>query len=401
MNIEKKKTKKTKKTKKQTGGLINNLSPLATIFKIGKNEPPNTIRKLSNNILWKQKRLDFITEIKNLLLSKEYQKNVVPVFYGNNSDKKNGYISYIGYNEYICRTILGRLGVISSKRRIYIINPFAEFVYRITIFCIANSYTNKIDELQKLLKKLLKINDKFKGFPEIVYLPSGTRFCIVKNKDGLEKVITSQNNNYSRCSLVSGCSLMMSAEIREENLPSEEDIIELYNILGIDYKLWEFYHLSKNKTKYNNINKEHKLLQNKYFEGIIMLLLKLNNLKNQIIQLKEAYNNYINRIKANNNKSTVVINKILIHQEEVRQSIILSHLRKILNISNSNIPELEELYKYVKLQLQQPNVNLLEVSTKLIQEIITLLDSNKAQFLLFLETKPIEKLTILQILELN
>ena len=364
---------------------------MATIFKIGN---PNINRKLSNNILWKPLRVQFIfiTEIRNLLLSNEYQKNV-PVFYGNQSTKNNG------YNEYICRTILGRLGVISSKRRIFIINPFAEFVYRIYLFCIANNYKNTIDKLFNLLKKLLKTYN-FIGFPKIKYLPYGIRFCIVKDDKGIENVITSQNNNYSSCSLVSGCSLIMSAEIRKENLPLDEDIIELYSILDVDYKLWEFYELSKNKTEYNKINKERKLLQNKYFEGIIILLLKLNNLKTQINQLKQ-YNLNINRIKANKNTNAVVKNRILTHQKEVRQSIILPYLEEISTL-NSDIPELQELYNYVKLELQQSNVNLLELIIQLIKVIKNLIESDQEQlrsFLSFLETtKPIEKSTILQIL---
>jgi len=294
MNIEK------KKTKKQKGGLINNyrdfsesfrnensnnksLSPLATIFRFRRPNKnlKNFITNTSNRLLREPKRIAFIKEIKELLLSQVYQQNI-PVFYGNQSKNyKNN-----GYNEYVCKTILGRLGVISSKRRIFIINPFAEFVYRITFFCIANNYKNKIDELQKLLKKLLKLDDKFNGFPEIVYLPYGLRFCIVKDKYGIEKVITSQEPNISSCSLVSGCSLMISAEIREENLPSEKDIIELYDILGIDYKLWEFYNLSKYP------NKENKLLKYDYFTNILSLFGYLDELQNLFIQSKQN-NDYI------------------------------------------------------------------------------------------------------------
>jgi len=388
MVLEKKKRiKKTKKTKKQKGGL-NYLSPLDTIFKIG-NPKLNTIRNLSNNILWKPERIDFIKEIKNLLLSNEYQENV-PVFYGNQLTKNEKDNSY---NEYICRKILGRLGVISSKRRIFIINPFAEFVYRIYLFCIANNYKNKINKLKNLLGKLLK-TDTFIGFPKIEYLSYRTRFCIVKNNDGIERVITSQEQNISSCRRVSGCSLIMSAEIRKENLPLDEDIIELYDILDVDYKLWDFYELSKNKTEYNKINKERKLLQNKYFEGIIILLLKLNNLKTKINELKPYNSNTNNASK----------NSILNHPKEVRQSIILPYLEEI-SILNSDIPELQELYQYVKLELQQSNVNLLELTTsQLIQVIKNLIKSDPKQlklFLSFLETKSIEESTILQILKLN
>jgi hypothetical protein len=420
MNVEK---KKTKKTNKQKGGLNNNnnfyrifndnnsRSPLATIFRFGPIRNNQTVARNTSN----QK---FIKEIKELLLSQTYQQNV-PVFYGNMNSNKSS-----GYNEYICKIV----GVFSSRKRIFIINPFAEFVYRFYIFCMINNISKIIEKLNNLLKKLLKL-DNFIGFPEIKYLPYGIRFCIVKDRDGVEKVITSQQPNISRCKLVYGCSLMMSAEIRKENLPSEQNVIEFYNILNSDYNLLELYRKSKNKAEYNKINNERKLLQNnerkkllqnnerkkllqnnerkkllqnKYFEGIIMLLLKLNNLKNQIIQLKEAYNKNINRIKAS--KNTAVIKKILIQQEEARQSIILSQLKEILNISNSDIPELQKLYNYVKSQLQQQNVNLLELTSRLIQEITNLIKLKPEQlksFLSFLETNPIQKSTILEIFEIN
>ena len=118
---EKKKIKKTK----QKGGF----SPLATIFRTNK----NIIRNTANRILLEPERLKFIKGIKELLLSPKYQKNV-PVFYGNKSTKNNE--KGKGYNEYICKTILGRFGSISSRRRIFIINPFAVLVYRIYILCI-------------------------------------------------------------------------------------------------------------------------------------------------------------------------------------------------------------------------------------------------------------------------
>ena len=528
--------KEKKKTNKQKGGLNNNefskatrnrtpkeksfleifkSSPLATIFRFGSNRNKQiSIRNIANKTWSEQPRLDFINTIKEFLLSPEYQKNV-PVFYGNqpttSTEKRNG------YNEYVCKTILGSLGVISSKRRLFIINPFAEFVYRIYCFCIANNYYSKTNELFHLLNKLLKL-DNFEGFPEIVYLPYGLRFCIVK--DGIEKVITSKNENYSRCRLVSGCSLMMSAEIREENLPSEEDISTLYNILDIDKKLWEFYELSKNKAEYNRIleknykknklskydyfknilslfeyldklqdlfiqseknndyietkikyrdailklyseivksdtlfpelkshidtlisqdlsketlqysillkilefvinqiktnendfgvflpmfeklKKKYKLSENKYFQGIFNLLLLLNSLKNQILQLK-LYNENISRIEKNRYNRK---NNIIKYQQNIRQKIISPKLINILSLLNLYIPQLQQLYNYVKLQLQQPNVDLLEVSTKLIQEIITLLKSTQIQyqqFLLFLETKPVEKSTILEILGIS
>lgn len=121
-------------------------------------------------------RLKFIKGIKELLLSPEYQKNV-PVFYGNQSTKNNE--KGKGYNEYICKTILGRFGSISSRRRIFIINPFAVLVYHIYILCIFNNYTSKIPELKILLKKLLKL-DTFKGFPNLTFYRMELDFVLLK-----------------------------------------------------------------------------------------------------------------------------------------------------------------------------------------------------------------------------
>jgi hypothetical protein len=92
-------------------------------------------------------------------------------------------------------------------------------------------------------------------------------------------------------------------------------------------------------------------------------------------------------------------NRVFKNQQHVRQQIISNKLNEIL--LNPKIKQLEQLYNYVKSQLQQPDINLLEVSTQLINEITTLLKSNET-FLLFLETKnPIEKSIILKILRQN
>jgi hypothetical protein len=316
MNIGK---KKTKKTNKQKGGLLQQLlsSPLATIFRFGsKRNNPTSIRNIANKTWSEQPKLEFINTIKEFLLSPEYQRNV-PVFYGKmkkNSNNKIGNMkknsnNNIGYNEYICKIV----GVFSSRKRIFIINPFAEFIYRIYCFCIDNNYINDINKLQNLLKKLLKL-DNFTGFPEIFYLSYRMRFCIVKDKYGVESVITSQHPNISRCRYGYGCSLMMSAEIREENLPSEQDIIELYSILGIDYKLWEFYHLSKNKTEYNKIlnknYKKNKLSKEYYFTNILYLFRYLDELQNLFIQSKQN-NDYIEEKKYYRKAIIELLNKIV------------------------------------------------------------------------------------------
>ena len=386
-----KEKKKTNKTKKQNGGLIGDnskqnislsKSPLATIFSFfrPKQNIRNFIAKTSNRILWKDEREKFIKDIKKLLMSHKYQQNI-PVFYGNMSS----YNKSNGYNEYICKIVRS----FSSKKRIFIINPFAELVYRFCTFLIEKKVSGKlIEQVKSLLKKLLKL-DVFNGFPEIIYLPYGIRFCIVKNSNGIEEVITSTNNT-SRCDILYGCSLMMSAEIREENLPSEQDIIEFYNILGFDIDLWKVY-ISVNKNEYNKINKNRKLFQDKYFEGVVDLLLKLYWLKKKIKYLNSTYSNKHN------------IFEVQLQQNDAKKTIILSLLNQILTISNSDIPQLQNLYNYVKSKLQQQNINLLELTIELIQYINNLIKSKPEQlqrFLSFLETKQTEKETILEILEI-
>lgn len=302
MVLEKKKIKKTK----QKGGF-----PLDTIFRTKQKKTyENIIRNAANRILWEPERLKFIKGIKELLLSPEYQKNV-PVFYGNQFTKNNE--KYNGYNEYICKTILGRFGGISSRRRVFIINPFAALVYRIYILCIFNNYKSKINELKNLLRKLLKLNT-FIGFPKIEYLPYGIRFCIVKDNDGIEKVITSQNKNYSSCNSVSGCSLIMLAEIRKENLPLDVDISELYNILKDDFQLSNYYNSSINKTEYDNrITLKNKLSKNYYFKNIYNLLLQLNKLQDILTKSNKPNNSKILEIKTS--ISILYRNIILINEK--------------------------------------------------------------------------------------
>jgi len=108
---------------------------LATIFRFGPTRNNQTVARNTSN----QK---FIKEIKELLLSQTYQQNV-PVFYGNMNSNKSS-----GYNEYICKIV----GVFSSRKRIFIINPFAELVYRFCMFCIINNIRKTIiEKLNNLL----------------------------------------------------------------------------------------------------------------------------------------------------------------------------------------------------------------------------------------------------------
>lgn len=241
--------KEKKKTKKQKGGLYNtefnylfgdkpkNVLPTTVLPK--NNTIKNFINTQKNKIYSKNLKDDFIIEIRSLFNQPKLQ---IPVFYGNMSEQYKNY----GYNEYICKEVTSKF---SSNKRIFIINPFAVLVYRIYLLCIKENYnTPAIGELYNLLKKLLKL-DNFYGFPKLKYLPNGIKFCIVKDKNGVEEVIASEEAYKSQCEFIFGCSLGMTAEIRKENLPSDEDIIKLLNILSYDDKLRGFYNNSKKNNK--------------------------------------------------------------------------------------------------------------------------------------------------------
>ena len=122
-----------------------------------------------------------------------------------------------------------------------------------------------------------------------------------------------------------------------------------------------------------------------------ILLLKLNQFKNTLNQLNNLMNRNRRLIESNN--------RVFKQQQNARQQIISNKLNEILSLIPKN-QQLQQLYNYVKSKLNQSNINLLEVSTQLIQEITTLLKSNET-FLSFLETKPNERSTILEILQQN
>ena len=119
--------------------------------------------------------------------------------------------------------------------------------------------------------------------------------------------------------------------------------------------------------------------------------MKLYWLKKKIKYLNSTYSNKHN------------IFEVQLQQNDAKKTIILSLLNQILTISNSDIPQLQNLYNYVKSKLQQQNINLLELTIELIQYINNLIKSKPEQlqrFLSFLETKQTEKETILEILEI-
>ena len=201
---------------------------------------------------------DLPIEIRNLF----FRIKSVPIFYGNN------------YNQFICE----KVGVSSSNKRKYTINPVAAIVRTLIT---SDEFLNKTGLLYKLLGKILRFEyyegNKYNKLPELIGLSEGTKFCIVKDRNGDEEVIT---GDLSRCSKKGfGCSLKMTAEIRKENIAPDEDIFELLRILLNMY-------LENNRRRRNNLN-NRKLRRNN-----LLKLIKPNTSPSQIFN-----NNERNRIR--------------------------------------------------------------------------------------------------------
>lgn len=173
--------------------------------------------------------------IKELFL-KLYPKGYdgVPVFYGNIYD------GLINYNQFICE----KVGISSKEKRNYIINPVGAFIHK----CIDNrgghhrSVYNPpiINKFAELISKILrfkfvpgnKIDFDFKGLPKLKHLnlTRPSKFCIAVNHQiGCEEIV--QSSTIFTCSKIYGCSLEMTPVIREENIASDEHILELLSIL--------------------------------------------------------------------------------------------------------------------------------------------------------------------------
>jgi hypothetical protein len=155
----------------------------------------------------------------------------VPVFYGN---KISG---SIGYNQFICK----KVGIFSSVKRKYIINPVLALAWNIL------SKDNYIGHpLYDFMKKILRFDYKegnkgqnisFNGLPKLEHLQPGIIFCIVKDENRIESV---ESDDLSKCSKLSGCSLRMTAIIiEEENIEPDEEILEFLDILLMMYLKFE------------------------------------------------------------------------------------------------------------------------------------------------------------------
>ena len=182
---------------------------------------------------------DLPIEIRNLF----FKVKLVPIFYGN------------GYNQFICE----KVGVFSSNKRKYTINPVAAIARTLIR---SDGILNNDSPLYELLSKILWFKhyegNQYNSLPELIGLPEGTIFCIVKDENGDEEVIT---GDLSRCSKKGfGCSLKMTAEIRKENIAPNEDIFNLLSILlnmylekGEAHRNQTIKHINNRKSRRNKL----------------------------------------------------------------------------------------------------------------------------------------------------
>ena len=175
---------------------------------------------------------EYLIGLLRKLFLEEYQRVYgIPVFYGNTLDSNNNHCRLLGYNQFICK----KVGVSSKDKRNYIINPVGALAWK-GIDKVKYFNTPLYNLLCKILQfKCVQGNKKQNSFiqlPKLEHLRSKTtNFCIAIDEHNNEEVYQEPTNDVSKCSKLYGCSLKMTAEIREENIASNEDILKLLSIL--------------------------------------------------------------------------------------------------------------------------------------------------------------------------
>jgi len=172
--------------------------------------------------------------IKRIFLEEYKRVYGIPVFYGNE------YNYDIQYNQFICE----KVGITSKEKRNYIINPVGALVHlyikhlKTNNTYLSNNASSNTGRLYKLLGKILQFNFvegrnrirvMFYGLPKLTYWNKTSKFCIVVNQNGHEEIV--ESSTWSKCKKFYGCSLSMTPVIREENIASNEHILELLSII--------------------------------------------------------------------------------------------------------------------------------------------------------------------------
>jgi hypothetical protein len=151
----------------------------------------------------------------------------VPVFYGNIDDSNPNHLKY---NRFICE----KVGITSKEKRNYIINPVGALIQP---YLAEQRRQPQIPRLTELFKKILrytfirgnKIRTDFIGIPKLRHLNDPSKFCIALDRDGKEDIV--QPSTLRECSVSYGCTLRMTPIIRDENIASNQHILELLLIL--------------------------------------------------------------------------------------------------------------------------------------------------------------------------
>lgn len=175
---------------------------------------------------------DFLMNRINNIFLTQYRiaYNGVPVFYGNIYDSDPNHLKY---NRFICE----KVGITSKEKRNYIINPVGALIQPYLVKPISNVRQPQISRLTELFKKILrytfipgnKIITEFAGIPRLRHLNNTSKFCIALDRDGKEDIV--QSSTLRECSVSYGCTLRMTPIIRDENIASDEHILELLLIL--------------------------------------------------------------------------------------------------------------------------------------------------------------------------
>ena len=286
--------------------------------------------------------------IKELFL-KLYPKGYdgVPVFYGNIQD------GLINYNQFICE----KVGISSKEKRNYIINPVGAFIHkRIYNRGVNNSIINKFAELiSKILRfKFVQGNKtvfEFKGLPKLKHLTGPSKFCIAVNHQiGCEEIV--QSSTIFKCSKIYGCSLEMTPVIREENIASDEHILELLSILLEEQlvkrdsknivRTINEYAVPSSRTElqtlrpiqeFNNQQVNPQVKSNREKLAVIYQKQKNNTMRQNQDELKNLQNRLRDAIsEINTELKKGIYSQREIKRLNVKRDSLATHLREITNI---------------------------------------------------------------------
>lgn len=302
--------------------------------------------------------------LRKLFLEEYIRIYDIPVFYGNTLDSYNNNNRLLGYNQFICE----KVGISSKEKRNYIINPVGALAW---MYIDKNNYLNT--PLYNLLRKILRFDyvqgnkkrDSFTQLPKLEHLrKTTTKFCIAIDKFNNEEVYQEPTDDVSMCSKLYGCSLKMTAEIRKENIASDEHILELLSIL-LEEELnkpivkLNINQIQKAQTQSNNrarffVNTSNNLSIPQQFINERTKAIESNqvNTKNFKTKIKNEIKMMENKISRRNVNYT---NKQIQRIEEK----ILNMKTYLTELSNSNLrPALQRpASKLKRANIQTPNID--------------------------------------------